>query len=103
MLSLMLFKGDERIMKTYTCQAEYLKKAIDLSEKKAERLLSRMSVYLYSELLRDAYSPHEILAIQLQIEEEQLQEWRQRVAQLRQQEQVWLSQRTPLTSPATVN
>ncbi|GAB7563516.1 hypothetical protein LG202_15550 [Methylobacillus methanolivorans] len=90
-------------MRAYTYQAEYFTKASELSEKKAERLLSRMSVCLYSELLRDAYSPHEILAIQLQIEDEQLQEWRQRVAQLRQQEQVWLSQGTPLTSPATVN
>ena len=90
-------------MKTYTYHADYLKKAGELSEKKAERLMSRMSIDLYTRLLQDGYAPLEIMAVQLQIEDEQLQEWRQRVAQVRQQDQTWLAQQALLSSPAALN
>lgn len=90
-------------MKAYTYHADYLKKACELSEKKAERLMSRMSIDLYTRLLQGGYTQPEIMAVQLQIEDEQLHEWRERVAQVRQQDQVWLAQQPSLANLASVN
>ncbi|MDR5170782.1 hypothetical protein IHQ56_03025 [Methylobacillus flagellatus] len=90
-------------MRAYTYQAEYFTKASELSDKKAERLLSRMSVHLHSQLVREGYSRQEILAIQLQIEDDQLRDWRERVAQVRRQDQLWLEQNAHLANRASLN
>ncbi len=54
----------------------YLDKAKKLSTAEQERLLSRMTGKLPKRLLKDRLSREEALAIQLELEDEQLQEWR---------------------------
>jgi hypothetical protein len=58
---------------------EYLEQAKKLSAEEQERLLSRMAGKLPRRLQKDKLSKEEALAIQLEIEDEQLHEWRQRM------------------------
>lgn len=58
---------------------EYLEKALLLSEDERERVLSRMTGKLPRRLEKDKLSVDEALAIQLEIEDEQLNEWRERM------------------------
>ncbi|MCB5184959.1 hypothetical protein LG201_07050 [Methylobacillus gramineus] len=70
-------------MKVKSCKADYLSKAQNLSMKKAERLMSRMSFKLQSQLIKDGTPVDEILGIQLEIEDEQLTAWREMIALIR--------------------
>jgi hypothetical protein len=58
---------------------EYLEQAKKLSADEQERLLSRMAGKLPRRLQKDKLSKEEALAIQLEIEDEQLHEWRARM------------------------
>lgn len=58
---------------------EYLEQAKKLSAEEQERLLSRMAGKLPRRLQKDKLSKEEALAIQLEIEDEQLHEWRERM------------------------
>jgi len=58
---------------------EYLEKALLLSAEEQERLLSRMTGKLPRRLEKDKLSVAEALAIQLEIEDEQLNEWREKM------------------------
>ena len=58
---------------------EYLAQAQALSEAEQERVLSRMGGKLPKRLEKDKLSREEALAIQLELEDEQLQEWRERM------------------------
>lgn len=58
------------------CKPKYLAKVKLLTKEETERLLSRMSGKLPSRLKKDKLSEDEALAIQLELEDEQLQEWR---------------------------
>ena len=58
---------------------EYLEQAKKLSAEEQERLLSRMAGKLPRRLQKDKLSKEEALAIQLEIEDEQLHEWRARM------------------------
>lgn len=58
---------------------EYLEKALLLSVEEQERLLSRMSGKLPRRLVKDKLSLDEALAIQLEMEDEQLNEWREKM------------------------
>jgi len=62
---------------------EYLAKAQQLSVEEQERLLSRMVGKLPKRLQKDKLSREEALAIQLELEDEQLQEWRERMYALK--------------------
>lgn len=62
----------------------YAEKAKKLSKSEAERLLSRMSGKLPHRLEKDKLSREDALALQLELEDEQLQEWRSRMAELNQ-------------------
>lgn len=62
---------------------EYLAKAQQLSVDEQERLLSRMVGKLPKRLQKDKLSREEALAIQLELEDEQLQEWRERMHALK--------------------
>ncbi len=62
---------------------EYLEKAKSLSKKDAELLLSRMVGKLTRRLEDKRLSAMEVLALQLELEEEQLREWRKKVAEMR--------------------
>lgn len=65
----------------------YLEQAKTLSEEEAERLLSRMGGKLPKRLQKDKLTTLEALAIQLEIEDEMLKEWRERVAEIREREE----------------
>jgi hypothetical protein len=65
---------------------KYLEKAKLLRKEEAERLLSRVKTKLMCKMLDEKLSPLECLAIQLEIEDEQLSEWRARTAELREKE-----------------
>lgn len=60
----------------------YLEKVKKLSKIETERLLSRMSGKLPQRLEKDKLSRDEALALQMELEDEQLQEWRNRMAEL---------------------
>jgi hypothetical protein len=70
-------------MKIKTPEAEYVEKAKQLSDEEAERLLSRMGGKLRRRQDKDKVTSLEALAIQLQMEDEQLAEWRERMASLK--------------------
>lgn len=61
---------------------EYEEKVRTLSEEEAERLLSRMSGKLPKRLQKEKLTREEALAIQLEVEDEQLQEWRKNMKDL---------------------
>jgi polyhydroxyalkanoate synthesis regulator protein len=61
------------------CKPEYLEKALLLSVEEQERLLSRMTGKLPRRLEKDKLSVDEALAIQLEMEDEQLNEWREKM------------------------
>ena len=73
-------------METKLCNPEYLEKAQLLTEEEAERLLSRMAGKLPRRLEKDKLSREEALAIQLEIEDDQLQEWRNKMHFLKEKE-----------------
>jgi hypothetical protein len=58
---------------------EYLTKVELLTEEEKDRLFSRMAGKLPRRLEKDKLSKEEALAIQMELEDEQLQEWRERM------------------------
>jgi hypothetical protein len=62
---------------------EYLAKAARLSAKESEKMLSRMTGKLPRRLEKEKLTELEALAIQLELEDEMLKEWRERVAEIR--------------------
>lgn len=62
---------------------EYLARVKKLSKAESERLLSRATGRLSRRLLREMPSAEEAMAIQLELEDEQLQEWRKVMRSLR--------------------
>ncbi len=65
---------------------EYLAKVAKLSKLEKERLMSRMSGKLPRRLEKDKLNNEEALAIQLELEDEQLQEWRKMMTMIREKE-----------------
>lgn len=63
---------------------EFLAKAKQLSKDQQERLLSRMEGKLPKRLHKDKISREEAIAIQLELEEEQLEEWREKMREIKQ-------------------
>ena len=70
-------------MKKKIPQDEYLKKAKKLTKKEAEYLLMRMGGKLGRRLDDNKLVPLEALAIQLEIEDEHRNEWRERFAEIK--------------------
>jgi hypothetical protein len=71
-------------MKIKTASQEYIDKAKILTPEEAERLLSRMSGKLPRRLEKDKLSEEDALALQLELEDDQLNEWRERMAKIRE-------------------
>ena len=71
---------------TEISKPNYLAQARKLSEDEAERVLSRMTGKLPRRLHKDKLSRDEALAVQLEIEDEKLQEWREAVHHMREKE-----------------
>lgn len=59
---------------------DYISKAKNLSEEDRERVLSRMGGKLPKRLQKEKLTVEEAIAIQLELEDEQLQEWRANMA-----------------------
>jgi len=66
---------------------DYLDKVKQLNADEAERILSRMGGKLPKRFIKEKLSQEEALALQLEIEDEQLQEWRDKVAKLREEDE----------------
>jgi hypothetical protein len=73
-------------MKIKTPSEEYLAKAQRLSAKESERMLSRMTGKLPRRLQKEKLTTLEALAIQLELEEEQLAEWREKMQKIKENE-----------------
>lgn len=71
-------------MKIKTANEEYIEKAKLLTKKEAERLQSRMRDKLHRRLEDKKLNTIEAIAIQLEFEDEQLKEWRERVVEVRE-------------------
>ena len=62
---------------------KYIEKEKTLSRKEAERLFSRMGGKLTRRLEDKKLSPLEVVALQLELEDEQLEEWRKNLGEIR--------------------
>ncbi len=67
-----------------SCKPEYLEKVRALTEDERERLLSRMKGKLPRRLEKDKISSEEAIAIQMELEDEQLDEWRKNMGLIRE-------------------
>ncbi len=72
---------------TKTIKPEYLAKVKRLTKEETERLLSRMGAKLDRRLEKRKVTQPEALARQLQLEDEQLQEWRKMMRILKEKEE----------------
>lgn len=66
---------------------DYVAQVKTLDAEQKERLLSRMSGKLPRRLAKDKLTEEEALAIQLELEDEQLEEWKAKVASIRAKEE----------------
>jgi len=73
-------------MNKKTAKPEYLAQVQLLTEEETERLLSRMAGKLPRQLKKDKLSQEEALAKQLELEDEQLQQWREKMHSLKKNE-----------------
>jgi hypothetical protein len=73
-------------MKIKSASPEYLERAATLSREDAERLFSRMRGKLARRLENEKIDSLDAVALQLQLEDEDLNEWRQRWEELSQRE-----------------
>ena len=62
----------------------YLEKAKVLSTEEIERILSRMSGKLPRRLEKEKLSEEDALALQLELEDDHLDEWREKMAKIRE-------------------
>lgn len=69
-------------MKFKTASPEYIEIAAGLTMEEAERLFARMRGKLARRLESEKLQSLEAVALQLQLEDEELQEWRQRWAEI---------------------
>jgi hypothetical protein len=74
------------MMNKKTSKPEYLAQVQLLTKEETERLLSRMAGKLPRQLKKDKLTQDEALAIQMELEDEQLQEWREKMHSLREKE-----------------
>ena len=70
-------------MKLIAPTEEYLEKAKQLDQEEAERLSARMRGRFMRRVEDKKLSRTEALALQLQFEDEELAEWRERMAEIR--------------------
>lgn len=65
---------------------DYIAKAKKLTKTERERVLSRMDGKLPKQLKKEKLTEDKAIALQLEIEDEQLQEWREKMAAIRAKE-----------------
>lgn len=66
---------------------DYIAKAKELTSEEQERLLSRMAGKLPKRLKNEKLTLDEAFALQLELEDEQLQEWRENMAAIKEKAQ----------------
>ena len=71
-----------------TADPKFLEMVSSLSESRKERLLSRMTGKLPKRLLKDKIDIDEALAMQLEIEYEQLQDWRKQMQLMKKSKKI---------------
>lgn len=81
----------------------YAEKVKKLSKIETERLLSRMSGKLPRRLEKDKLSREEALALQMELEDEQLQEWRKMMAALNKKSEHKEKSKKVDEKPKTIN
>jgi hypothetical protein len=64
--------------------SDYLAKAKKLTAENRERVLSRIGGKLPKHFLKEKLTSEEAIAIQLELEDEQLQEWRKNMAEIQE-------------------
>ncbi len=69
------------------CTPEYLAKVQSLNKEETERLLSRMTGKLPKRLEKEKLNKQEALAIQMELEDEQLEEWRANMRKLKEKDE----------------
>lgn len=69
------------------CRPDYLEKVRKLTKNERERLQSRMTGKLPRRLEKEKISIEEALAIQMELEDEQLEEWRANMNLLKELEE----------------
>jgi hypothetical protein len=77
-------RGIKQIMPSN--KVDYKLKAKELNGEQKERVLSRMTGKLPKRLEKDKLTEEEAIAIQLELEDEQLQEWKEKVVAIRAKE-----------------
>ncbi len=82
-----VLKSLTRELAMKTANVSYLEKAQKLDIEEQDRLLSRMAGKLPKRLQKEKLTKHEAIAIQLELEDEQLQEWRSIMAELKAKSQ----------------
>ncbi|MDP2071700.1 hypothetical protein [Methylotenera sp.] len=75
-------------MKITKVNEKYLEKAKNLSYTEVEQLLRRMFRIQAHRAADKKFTPIEILAIQLELEDEQLAEWRENLEAIRNKEKI---------------
>lgn len=73
-------------MKSTAPSPEWIEKAMLLSKEDAEHILARMRKKITRRLEHQAIDPLAAVALQLQLEDEQLKEWRDKMAELRKKD-----------------
>lgn len=73
--------------KLKTATPEYVEKAMALTRGDAERLMARMRKKLARRLEDKKVQPLDAVALQLQLDDEQLQAWREKLSAIRKKEQ----------------
>ena len=87
---------------TKVSSPEYLAKVKTLSKDETERLLSRMSGKLPRRLEKDKLSREEALAIQLELEDEQLKEWRNMMLELKKRDEAKVAEKSAVAAKTAV-
>ena len=85
---------------TKNSKQNYLAKVKLLAKEETERLLSRMGGKLDRRLHKDKLSKEEALAIQLELEDEQLQEWRKMMHSLKNKEEAKKEEKAKIAKKA---
>ena len=73
-------------MKFKKASPEYIEKAMALTKEDAERLFVRMRGKIVRRVKHEKLQSLEAVALQLELEDEELQEWRQRWAEMTDRE-----------------
>ncbi len=84
-------------MKIKSADESYIEKAKQLTEEEAERVLSRMKGKLLRRQEDKKLDMIDAIAIQLELEDEQLQEWRNNMNSLKEKEQAKALKKTKAT------